>query len=109
MFANGSSKISPSMQAQLANLAAQMQANPDCKVVIMGSGSSSKMAQQRSWDRVNAVIEYMSEKNNIDRNHFIFRYDGANGDDNAVMYRSANEGEEGPNNVPPPHPNLRRD
>ena len=108
MFSNGSSRITPSMQAQLATLAAQMQANVDCKVVIMGNGEGSKIAQQRSWDRVNAVIEYMSEKNNIDRNRFIFNYQGT-GSADMIMYRSANVGEEGPSNVPPPHPNLRRD
>ncbi len=64
------------MQAQLATLSAQMQANPDCKVVVTGNGGGSKLEQQRSWDRVNAVIEYMSEKNNIDRNRFIFQYEG---------------------------------
>jgi OOP family OmpA-OmpF porin len=108
MFAGNGSRINPAMQAQLATLAAQMQANPDCRVVIMGNGSGSKAAQQRSWDRVNAVIEHMSEKHGIDRNRFIFNYEGQ-GSPDAVMYRSANQGEEGPSNVPPPHPNLRRD
>jgi len=106
MFANGSAKISPAMQGQLATLAAQMQANPDCKVVMMGNKGESKAAQQRSWDRVNAVIEYMSEKNNVDRNRFIFQYEGQAGE-NSVNYRSANNGEEGPSNVAPPHPDLR--
>ncbi len=107
MFPAGSAKITPAMQAQLATLAAQMQANPDCKVVVAGNAGGSKLAQQRSWDRVNAVIEYMSEKNNIDRNRFIFQYEGA-APENSVMYRSANAGEEGPSNVAPPHPDLRR-
>jgi OOP family OmpA-OmpF porin len=107
MFPSGTSKISPSMQAQLATLAAQMQANPDCKVVVAGNAGGSKLAQQRSWDRVNAVIEYMSEKNNIDRNRFIFQYEGA-APENSVMYRAAAAGEEGPSNVAPPHPDLRR-
>ncbi|XZF13889.1 OmpA family protein [Chitinophagaceae bacterium MMS25-I14] len=106
-FGANSSKIAPAMQAQLATLAAQMQANPTCKVVIIGQGNTSKVQQQRSWDRVNAIIEYMSEKNNIDRNRFIFQY-GQAGDPNSVMYRSAQPGEEGPGNVPPPFPNLRK-
>lgn len=96
------------MQAQLANLAAQLSANPTCKAVIIGSGNASKVQQQRSWDRVNAVIEHMSEKHGIDRNRFIFQY-GAPGNENSVMYRTANAGEEGPANVAPPFPNLRRD
>jgi hypothetical protein len=107
-FTGTSSRITPGMQSQLSNLAAQMSANPTCKVVIIGAGNSSKVQQQRSWDRVNAVIEYMSEKHGIDRNRFIFQY-GAPGDANSVMYRSANAGEEGPANVAPPFPNLRRE
>ncbi|MBN9484892.1 MAG: hypothetical protein BGO70_05770 [Bacteroidetes bacterium 43-93] len=106
-FDNNASKIRPTSQAQLATLAAQMQANPTCKVVITGAGNGSKIQQQRSWDRVNAVIEYMSEKHGIDRNRFIFQY-GQAGDANGVMYRSAMPGEEGPANVAPPFPNLRR-
>jgi len=107
-FSGSSSRITPGMQTQLSNLAAQMSANPTCKVVIIGAGNSSKVQQQRSWDRVNAVIEYMSEKHGIDRNRFIFQY-GAPGESDGVMYRSANSGEEGPANVAPPFPNLRRD
>jgi outer membrane protein OmpA-like peptidoglycan-associated protein len=108
MFTSGSSRITPGMQAQLASLADQMRANATCKVVVMGNPGESKAEQQRSWDRVNAVIEYMSEKNNIDRNRFIFKYEGGAAP-NSVMYRVANEGETGESNIPPPHPNLRRD
>ncbi len=107
-FSGSSTRITPGMQAQLSNLAAQMSANPTCKAVVIGAGNTSKAQQQRSWDRVNAVIEYMSEKHGIDRNRFIFQY-GQPGDANTVMYRSANSGEEGPSNVAPPFPNLRKD
>lgn len=107
MFSTGATRITPGMQAQLATLAAQMQANPTCRVVVMGNGNS-KMEQQRSWDRVNAVIEYMSERNNISRDRFIFQYNNPAVPANTIMYRSAMEGEEGPSNVQPPHPNLRR-
>jgi len=108
VFDNNSARIRPATQGQLASLAAQMQANPTCKVVIIGNGAGSKLQQQRSWDRVNAVIEYMSEKHGIDRGRFVFQY-GQPGDANSVMYRSAMPGEEGPANVAPPFPNLRRD
>jgi len=107
-FDNNSSNIRPAAQSMLATLAAQMQSNPTCKVVVTGSGNASKIQQQRSWDRVNAIIEYMSEKHGIDRNRFIFQY-GQAGDANSVMYRSAMSGEEGPANQAPPFPNLRRD
>ena len=108
VFDNNSARIRPATQGQLASLAAQMQANPTCKVVIVGNGAGSKVQQQRSWDRVNAVIEFMSEKHGIDRGRFVFQY-GQQGDANSVMYRSAMPGEEGPSNVAPPFPNLRRD
>jgi len=106
-FAGTSARITPGMQAQLSNLAAQMSANPTCKVVISGAGNTSKVQQQRSWDRVNSVIEYMSEKHGVDRNRFIFKY-GEAGNPESVMFRSALSGEEGPSNVAPPFPNLRK-
>jgi len=104
-FSGSSAKITSAMQAQLATLAAQMQANPTCKIVLIGQGNASKVQQQRSWDRVNAIQEYMSEKHGIDRNRFIFQY-GQPGDPNSVMYRSAQPGEDGPSTVAPPHPQL---
>jgi len=107
-FDANSSRIRPAMQAQLATLAAQMMANPDCKVVLIGNGAGGKLQQQRSWDRVHAIIEYLNEKHNIDRSRFIFQY-GQAGEPNTVMYRSAMPGEEGPANPAPPFPNLRKD
>jgi len=107
-FAGNTARLSGANQQQLTVLATQMQANPTCRVVISGAGNQSKVQQQRSWDRVNAVIEYMTETHKIDRNRFIFQY-GQTGDANSVMYRSALTGEEGPANAPPPFPNLRRE
>jgi outer membrane protein OmpA-like peptidoglycan-associated protein len=107
MFSSGATRLSPNAMSQLSQLASSMRSNPTCKVVVMGSGSSSKMDQQRSWDRVNSVINYMVDNQGIDRGRFIFQY-GQNGNPNTVDYRSAGEGEEGPSNIPPPFPNLRR-
>jgi len=105
-FKSNSASLSSDAQNQLANLAAQMKANPTCKVVVIGNAGNSKLQQQRSWDRVNAVIEYLSETQQISRDQFIFQYQGGTGDVNCVMYRSAMPGEEGPSNLPPPHPQL---
>lgn len=107
VFDANTSKIKSNAATQLAVMAAQMQANPTCKVVVIGNGNGSKVQQQRSWDRVNAIIEYMSEKNGIDRGRFIFQY-GQAGDANSVMMRAAATDEEGPTNVPPPFPNLKK-
>lgn len=106
LFPETSNKINKGMEIQLATLAAQMQANPLCKVVISGGGSGSKLKEQRSWEHVNAVIEYMSDKNSIPRDRFIFKY-GEAGDENTVQCRPANVDEGGNSNVPPPHPNIK--
>ncbi len=108
VFASGSTRITPAMQGQLSALAAALSGQPTCRVVITGNGGSSKLEQQRSWDRVNAVIDYMSERNGIDRGRFIFQY-GGTGDPSTVTYRVANTDETGPSTTPPPFPNLRRD
>ncbi len=106
-FTAGSAKLSTTATSNLSSLANALRANPNCKAVITGNGSGSKVEQQRSWDRVNSVINYMVDKQGIDRDRFIFQY-GNPGDANSVEYRSANPGEEGPSNTPPPFPNLRR-
>lgn len=106
LFPEKSNKINKGMELQLATLAAQMQANPLCKVVIMGGGTGSKIKEQKSWEHVNAVIEYMSDKNSIGRDRFIFKY-GEAGEEGIVTYRPANVDEGGDSNVPPPHPNIK--
>jgi len=106
-FMAGSPKLNSSATNQLNSLSNAMRANPNCKVVIIGNGSGSKIEQQRSWDRVNSVINYMVDKQGIDRERFIFQYGNATGDSNSVDYRAASEGETGPSNLPPPHPNLK--
>lgn len=106
-FSASGAKLSSGSMGQLNSLASSMRSNPNCKAVIIGNGSGSKIEQQRSWDRVNSVINYMVDKQGIDRDRFIFQY-GNSGDANSVEYRAAGPGEEGPSNTPPPFPNLRR-
>ena len=84
-----------------------MRNNPECKVVVVGYCNSTKQEQQLSWDRVNAVINYLVEKEGISSDRFIFRYGQGEGAENTVDLKDAT-GEEGPNTVPAPHPNLRR-
>lgn len=107
-FQAGSAKLGADAQTKLNNLANAMRSNPNCKAVIMGCGNGSKIEQQRSWDRVNNVINYMVDKQNIDRERFIFQYQRSDCDANTVEYRGAGSEETGPSNVPPPHPNLRK-
>jgi len=100
--------LSKDNMSLLASVGARMRNNPECKVVVVGYCNSTKQEQQLSWDRVNAVINYLVEKEGISADRFIFQYGQEGGDCNTVDLRGAASGEEGPNTVPAPHPNLRK-
>jgi outer membrane protein OmpA-like peptidoglycan-associated protein len=107
-FAKNSVKLSDDAKRLLAVAADRMRNSPGCKVVITGYCAGNKVEQQRSWDRVNAIINYLIEKEGVSGDRLIFKYGEEGGDCDTVDIRGANEGEEGPNNVPAPHPNLRK-
>jgi outer membrane protein OmpA-like peptidoglycan-associated protein len=107
-FKANSAAVSKDAEAVLATVADRMRNNPTCKVVVTGYGEPSKASQQLSWDRVNAIINHMVDKQGISIDRFVFRFGQAEGDPNTVDLRAAAEGEEGPNAVPAPHPNLRK-
>lgn len=100
----GNAKLSKEAQALLSDAAAKINATPNCKVKVIGYGASSKAAQQLSWERVNAVIKYLVEKQGVAESRFVFTY-GQNGDANTVDLQGTTE--DGPNAVPAPHPNLK--
>ncbi|MBN9295563.1 MAG: OmpA family protein [Filimonas sp.] len=104
-FKSGSVTISKDAQALLAGAAEKLKANATCKVKVIGYGASDKRAQQLSWDRVNAVIKYLVEKQGISESRLLFYY-GEQGDANTVDLQGTSE--EGPNTVPAPHPNLKK-
>jgi outer membrane protein OmpA-like peptidoglycan-associated protein len=106
-FKGNSVSVSADATSMLSSIASRMRNNPECKVVVIGYCASNKQQQQRSWDRVNAVINYLIEKEGISGDRFIFNYGQEGGDCSTVDLRAAAEGEEGPNSVPAPHPNLR--
>jgi outer membrane protein OmpA-like peptidoglycan-associated protein len=107
-FKSGSNNLTEDAQAVLGSVASRMRNNPECKVVVVGYCASDKKQQQLSWDHVNKVISYLVEKEGISADRFIFSYGQEGGDCNTVDLRGANEGEDGPNTVAPPHPNLRK-
>jgi outer membrane protein OmpA-like peptidoglycan-associated protein len=97
-------QLSREAQSVLAAAAAKIKANPSCKVKLIGYGTSSKNAQQLSWERVNAVKKYLVEQQGISETRIIFSY-GQDGDANTVDIQATTE--EGPMNLPAPHPNLK--
>ncbi|HEX5152663.1 MAG TPA: OmpA family protein [Parafilimonas sp.] len=104
-FKSGSAALSSTSKTLLDNVAAQLSANPTCKVKLVGYGASDKRAQQLSWDHVNAIKTYLSEQKGISESRIIFTYgmEGA-----ATTVDLVPTMEEGPNTVPAPHPNLRK-
>ncbi|MBK7764012.1 MAG: hypothetical protein IPI46_11790 [Bacteroidetes bacterium] len=98
-------KLSSEAKAALSILANDMRANPTCRVVIIGNGNENKLEEQRSWDRVNNIINYMRDNQGIDGERFIFRF-GESGEPGTVSYRPAAEGESGEATVAPKHPEL---
>ncbi|HVY76137.1 MAG TPA: hypothetical protein VG890_14985 [Puia sp.] len=107
VFKGRSVTLSKDGKALAAVIAEKMRENPSCKVAVIGYGESNKSEQQLSWDRVNEVIKYLVEKEGISSDRFIFRYGQTGGDPNTIDVKDGT-GEEGPNTVPAPHPNLRR-
>lgn len=107
-FRGGSNALSEDNKAVLATVASRLRNSPECKVVVIGYCSSSKKEQQLSWDHVNKVITHLVEKEGLSADRFIFNYGQEGGDCNTVDIRGAAAGEEGPNTVAPPHPNLRK-
>jgi len=103
-----SNSLDNDAKAALSTVAARLRNNPGCKVVVIGYCASTKKEQQSSWDNVNRVINYMVDKEGISNDRFIFNYGQEGGDCNTVDLRAAAEGEDGPNTVEPPHPNLRK-
>src|SRR3569833_3399490 len=98
-FKGRSVALNNDSKALLASTAEKMRNNPSCKVAVIGYGESSKAAQQLSWDRVNAVINYLVEKEGISSDRFIFRFGQSGGDENTVDLRDGTN-VEGPNTVP---------
>ena len=107
-FAPNSNKLSSDAAATLATVASKLRANPSCKVVVVGYCAATKRQQQLSWDHVNKVISHLVEKEGVSSDRFIFSSGQEGGDCDVVDIRAAAPGEDGPNTVAPPHPQLRK-
>ena len=106
-FKGRSVALSNDTKAVMASVAEKMRNNAACRVAVVGYGESNKAAQQLSWDRVNAVINYMVEKEGISQDRFVFKYGQGDGAADTVDLREATS-DDVPNSVPAPSPNLRK-
>lgn len=105
-FSSRSASLDAVSQTTLASLATQMRGG-NCRVVISGTGGGNKWTEERSWARINTVIDYMVDHYNIDRVRFISRYIG-NAPKDHISYRAAREDESGNSKEDEPHPGLLR-
>jgi outer membrane protein OmpA-like peptidoglycan-associated protein len=105
-FNANSYKLSKDAEAVLSVVAEKMKANPNCNIKVVGYGNKTKAQQQLSWDRVNAIIRYLVEKQGIAEDRFIFQYARDN-DGDVLSVDLIGTMETGPNTVQPPHPQLR--
>lgn len=106
-FSGRSVTLNNDSKALLAGVAQRLRDNAACKIAVVGYCASNKSQQQLSWDRVNAVINYLIESEGLGSDRFIFKYGQSGGDCNTVDLRDGTQ-DEGPTTVPAPHPNLRR-
>jgi len=107
-FSGNTITLSNDAKGLLASVAARLRQNPECRVAVTGYCASSKAVQQRSWERVNAVINYLVESEGISQDRFYFYFGQEGGDCNTVDLRAAAADEQGQSTVPAPHPGLRR-
>ncbi len=106
-FSGRSVSLNNDARALLTSVAQKLRDNSECKIAVVGYCASTKSEQQLSWDRVNAVINHLIEREGIGSDRFIFKYGQEGGDCNTVDLRDGTQ-EEGPTTVPAPHPSLRR-
>lgn len=97
-------QLSKDAEAILTVAAEKIRKNPNCNVRITGYGDVDKKSQQLSWERVNAVIKYLVEKQGLSESRFIFKY-GVDGDPQTVDLEGTTD--VGVNTVPAPHPQFR--
>lgn len=88
-FTGSSNRLSTDAQGLLASVAARLRNNPECRVTVTGYCASTKAEQQRSWDRVNTIINYMVEREGISQDRLVFIYAQEGGDCNTVDLRAA--------------------
>jgi outer membrane protein OmpA-like peptidoglycan-associated protein len=99
-FTGNTIALSNDARGLLASVAARLRQNPECNVVVTGYCASSKPQQQRSYDRVNAIINYLVEREGISAERFFWNYGQEGGDCNTVDLRAAATDEQGQRGIP---------
>jgi OOP family OmpA-OmpF porin len=83
-----SAEISSSAKSLLADVAAQLRNNPNCKVTLAGHPGASKVLQALNQKRVDAIKNYLIEKEGIGSDRIVPQYDGGEGDIHTIDLRT---------------------
>lgn len=87
-FKGRSATLATEQQAMLANVASRMKNNPTCSITIVGYPQASKSSQAVSNQRLNAVKNYLVEKEGISSDRVMTTSEVGGGDANVVDIRS---------------------
>jgi OOP family OmpA-OmpF porin len=108
-FKANSVTLSADAKKILSQAASTINANPTCNVKVTGYVSetdASKRQQQLSYDRVNAVINYLVKSKGVSESRLIFAYGQTGGDVNTVDLVGTTEA--GGNSVSAPFPQYKK-
>ncbi len=87
MFSGTSSSLSSNASSMLASVAARLRNNPNCRLTVVGYCVSPKAVQTRGVQRVDAVVNYLVEKEGISRDRITTMYGQSGGDCGTVDLR----------------------
>lgn len=106
-FKAGSAKLSQEAMGILEGAVHVINGSPGCHVKVSGyvPDAVNKASQQLSWDRVNAVIKYLVEKEGISEGRLIFSYDNQGGGNSVDLQPTT---ETGVHTVNAPFPQYRQ-
>ncbi len=94
--------LSNDAKGLLSSAAQRMKSNPDCKIIVKGYNCNTSLAErQRSWDRVNNIINHLVQNEGISANRLIFQYSQSGGNCGYVDLAGANQNQAGGGIFPP--------
>jgi len=87
-FKNGNAALSADAKAMLATVAAKMKANPTCNISVTGYPEASKASQANCNKRLEAIKNYLVEKEGINADRITTNCEIGGGDKNTVDVKS---------------------
>jgi hypothetical protein len=105
LFKEKQVKLSKSIKATLDSIVHIVRPQGPCRIAVITGTTCHVKNGERSWDRVNAVVNYLVSKG-IDSERIVCRYSSSNSNVALLAFRIGED--EIPSVTPPPHPNVGR-